>query len=77
MKLLSGTQNHELLRTRFSLYIDILLLELKYSGIGCYINVTFMGVLSYADYITISCQSIWSINDMLNICERFSVENSI
>ena len=36
-----------------------------------------MGVLSYADDITLSCPSIWGLNDMLKICERFSVENSI
>ena len=37
----------------FSLYIDLLLLELKRSGIGCHINGTYMGDLSYADYITL------------------------
>ena len=58
----------------FSLYIDPLLLELKRSGIGCHINCTYMGVLSYADDITLSCPSIWGLNDML---KNFSVENSI
>ena len=61
-----------------SLYIDPLLLELKRSGIGSHINGTYMGVLSYADDITLSCPSIWDLNDdMLKNCERFSVENSI
>ena len=50
---------------------------MKRSGIGCHINGTYMGVLSYADDITLSCPSIWGLNDMLQICERFSVENSI
>ena len=54
-----------------------MLLELKRSGIGCHINGTYMGVVSYADDITLSCPSIWGLNDMLTICERFSVENSI
>ena len=54
-----------------------MLLELKHSGIGCHINGTYMGVLSYADDITLSCPSIWGLNDNLKICERFSVENSI
>ena len=60
----------------FSLYIDPLLLELKRSGIGCHINGTYMGVLSYADDITLSCPSIWGLNDMLKICEIFG-RNSI
>ena len=54
-----------------------MLLELKRSGIGCHINGIYMGVLSYADDITLSCPSIWGLNDMLKIFERFSVENSI
>ena len=33
--------------------------------------------MSYADDITLSCPSIWGLNDILKICERFSVENSI
>ena len=36
-----------------------------------------MGVLSYADDITLSCPTIWGLNDISKICERFSVENSI
>ena len=50
----------------FSLYIDPLLQKLKQSGVGCHIN--FMGVLSYADEITLICPSIWGLNKMLKIC---------
>ena len=50
-----------------SLYIDPLLLELKHSGIGCHINGTYMGVLSYAYHITLSCPSIWGLNDVKNL----------
>ena len=58
------------------LYIDPLLLELKRSGIGCNINGTYMGVLSYADDITLSCPSTtWGLNHMLKMCERFPIEN--
>ena len=60
-----------------NIYIDPLLLELKHSAIGCHINGTYMGVLSYyADNITLSCPSIWSLNDVKNLW-KFSVENSI
>ena len=37
----------------FCLYIDPLLQKLKQSGVGCHINSNIMGVLSYADDITI------------------------
>ena len=45
-----------------SLYIDPLLEQLKQSGVGCHINGNFMGVLSYADHITLICPSIWGLN---------------
>ena len=34
----------------FTIYIDQLLIDLKESGFGCYLNNTFMGALSYADH---------------------------
>ena len=61
----------------FSLYIDPLLQKLKQSGVGCHINGNFMGVLSYADDITLICPSIWGLNKMLKICNTFSKNNSI
>ena len=36
-----------------------------------------MGVLSYADDITLICQSIWGLNTMLKIGNTFSKNNSI
>ena len=36
-----------------------------------------MGVLTYIDNITLSCPSIWGLNDMLKTCERYLVVNSI
>ena len=52
----------------FSLYIDPLLLQLGRSGIDCHIDGTYMGVLSYAYDITLSCPSIWGLNDILKMC---------
>ena len=50
----NGVKQGGMISFIFSLYIDPLLLELKRSGIGCHINGTYMGVLSYADDITLS-----------------------
>ena len=36
-----------------------------------------MGVLSYADDITLICPSIWGLNKMLKIYNTFSKNNSI
>ena len=48
-----------------SLYIDPLLQKLKQSGVGCHINGNFMGVVLYADDITLIYPSIWGLNEML------------
>ena len=44
---------------------------MKQSGDGCHINGNFMGVLSYADDITLICPSILGLNKRLNICNTF------
>ena len=60
----------------FRLYIDPLLQKLKQSGVGSHINGNFMGVVSYAEDITLICPSIWGINEMLKICNTFFLNNS-
>ena len=34
-------------------------------------------VLSYADDITLLCPSVWGLNEMLNICNKYRLENNI
>ena len=58
--------------TVFNLYIDRLLVMLKNSCLGCHINGTYMGALSYADNITLSCPSVQGLNQMMNICSGFA-----
>ena len=41
--------------TLFNLYIDKPLCKLWKPVFGCHINHVYIGVLSYMDYITISC----------------------
>ena len=63
--------------TLFNLYIDRLLVTLKNSGLICLINGTYMGALSYADDITLSCPSVYGLNKMMNICCDFATNNVI
>ena len=44
------------------LFIDRLLLHLQRSGLGCHINNTYMGALSYADDITLISPSLYILN---------------
>ena len=61
----------------FCLYLDPLLLTLNKSQTGCHINHVYMGALSYADDITIICQSIRSLNNLVKICNEFAQSNTI
>ena len=56
----------------FNIYIDKLLLELKVSGYGCYINNTFIGAFCYADDVTLLSPSIRGLNAMISLCEVFA-----
>ena len=58
----------------FIVYIDELISQLHQSGIGCYIDdtCTYVGVLGYADDITLLCPSIHCLNMMLYICKQIA-----
>ena len=61
----------------FNLYIDPLLVQLSNSGYGCHIAGVYAGALSYADDITLLCPSVWGLNEMLKICNKYRLENNI
>ena len=61
----------------FTLYIEKLLVRLKHAHIGCLMNNTFTGALSYADVITLFCPSICVINKMNYICCEYAQEYDI
>ena len=67
-QLLNGVKQGGVLSAKlFTLYIDGLFTELKQSGYGCHINNTYMGALSYAEDIILSCPSIRGLNRMIKI----------
>ena len=53
----------------------VVFIELKQSGYGCHINNTYMGVLSYADDIILSCPSIRNLNYMIKMASIFDNNN--
>ena len=58
----------------FCIYLDELLSRLEKKGIGCWIGSVFYGALAYADDLTILCPSAKGLEEMLEICEQFSLE---
>jgi hypothetical protein len=61
----------------FTIYIDELLLKLKQSSLGCHFNSQYVGVLGYADDLTLMSPSIRSLNKMLDICKYFAADFNI
>ena len=56
----------------FTIYIDKILLMLRTTGIGCHIGSAYVGVLSYADDITLLCPSIRGLNEMIVLCCQYA-----
>ena len=54
-----------------------MLLCLQRAGLGCHISNTYMGALSYADDITLISPSLYGLNRMLDICNKFAIYNFI
>ena len=52
-------------------------MHLQRSGLGCHINNIYMGALSYADDITLISPSLYGLNRMLVICNKFAIDNFI
>ena len=71
-QLLNGVKQGGVLSAKLlTLYINGLDYELKLSGYGYHINSTYMGAISYADDIILSCLSIRGLNRMIKICYFF------
>ena len=58
-------------------YIDELITRLQSSGIGCRVGNHYVGVLGYADDLTLLSPSVRSLNKILLICNNFADEFNI
>jgi len=53
----------------FACFIDRLVDKVKSSGVGCYVNMTYMSILLYADDILLVAPSVTFLQRILSICE--------
>ena len=63
--------------SRFSIYLNNLILNLRNSNIGCKYRSEYMGVFGYADDLSLLCPSFTGIKEMLNICEKYAMKYDI
>ena len=69
----NGTRQGSVLSAAvFSMYVDPLLVELRARGLGCHVAGVFMGALGYCDDLALVSPSRDSMQEMLNVCEKFA-----
>jgi hypothetical protein len=60
--------------TLFCIYVDDLLIRLSQSGVGCFIGLSFVGALAYADDIVLIALSPLAVHRLFAICDAYAVE---
>ena len=74
----NGTRQGSVASPAFwSVYLDPLLALLRESGVGCHVGGVYVGVVGYADDILLRAPSREAAQKMINICEKFTLENNI
>ena len=61
----------------WSVYLDLLIKELRQLGVGCYVGGIFMGVVVYADDILLMAPTRGSMQMMLDKWQTYAAEHNI
>lgn len=61
----------------FCVYFDSLLVRLRKTAVGCYLDKWFIGALAYADDIALLAPSANAMRKLLAVCESFANEYSV
>ena len=61
----------------FAVYIDQLSKDINRISAGCYIGNTLVNHIIYADDICCFSSSVAGLQDLLDVCDRFSYKNGI
>ena len=76
--ILNGTRQGSVLSPGFfGIYVDELLLQLRRSGVGCYIGGSFFGAAGYADDIILLAPCRSAMAQMVKICEDYGKKNNL
>ena len=71
----SGVRQGGILSPRlFIVYVDDLLLALRSSGAGCYMEELFVAAIMYADDLALLAPTRLSMQKLLNICQNYGIE---
>lgn len=56
----------------FTLCLDDLIAELESKGDGCWVGHKYYGIVGFADDLKLLCPSLKGLQNMLNVCKKFS-----
>jgi hypothetical protein len=56
----------------FCVYLDVLLLKLQATGVGCFIGNWFVGAIAYADDVVLLAPSANAMRKLLSVCDEFT-----
>ena len=77
-KISNGTRQGSMVSPAlWSVYLDLLIKELRQLGVGCYVGGIFMGVVVYADDILLMAPTRGSMQMMLDKCQTYAAEHNI
>ena len=61
----------------WSVYLDLLIKELRKLGVGCHVGGLFMGVVVYADDVLLMAPTRGAMQMMLDKCQAYAAEHNI
>ena len=61
----------------YCFYCNDLFDILRKSGYGCWLNGSFHGIFGYSDDNLLLAPSVFALQEMLRICERFAEEHNL
>ena len=61
----------------WSVYLDLLIKELRHLGVGCHVGGMYMGVVVYADDVLLMAPTRGAMQMMLDKCKAYAAEQNI
>ena len=61
----------------WSVYLDLLIKELRRLGVGCHVGGLYMGVVVYADDVLLLAPTRGAMQRMLDTCEKYAADHNI
>ncbi len=58
----------------FAVYMDGLLDSLGETGVGCHMDIRFIGALAFADYLNLLSPTLFGLKLLVDVCEKYAEE---